>query len=162
PGYEQIAKIGRTKEEFHVDGRVRHEPVFPFPDGRARFIPVDSPKDDLLPNELRLMTIRSEGQFNTVVYEESDRYRNQSARDVILLNAGDIERLGLHDGERIAVRSSVGEMRGIRVAVYDIALGSAAMYYPEANLLVGTGVDPKSGTPAYKNVRVVLEKSNGR
>ncbi|MEO5930712.1 MAG: FdhF/YdeP family oxidoreductase [Candidatus Kapaibacterium sp.] len=160
PGYEQIAKIGRTKEEFHVDGRVRHEPVFPFPDGRARFISVDSPKDDLLPNELRLMTIRSEGQFNTVVYEENDRYRNQSARDVILLNAGDIERLGLHDGERITVRSSVGEMCGIRVAAYDIALGSAAMYYPEANLLVSTSVDPKSGTPAYKNVRVALEKSN--
>ena len=27
------------------------------------------------------MTLRSEGQFNTVVYEEEDRYRGQERRD---------------------------------------------------------------------------------
>ncbi len=31
---------------------------------------------------MRLMTIRSEGQFNTVVYEEEDIYRAQDRRDV--------------------------------------------------------------------------------
>ena len=33
------------------------------------------------------MTVRSEGQFNTVVYEEEDIYRGQERRDVILMNA---------------------------------------------------------------------------
>ena len=32
------------------------------------------------------MTVRSEGQFNTVVYEEEDLYRGQDRRDVILMN----------------------------------------------------------------------------
>ena len=32
------------------------------------------------------MTVRSEGQFNTVVYEEEDVYRGQDRRDVILLH----------------------------------------------------------------------------
>ncbi len=32
------------------------------------------------------MTVRSEGQFNTVVYEEEDIYRGQERRDVILMN----------------------------------------------------------------------------
>ena len=38
-------------------------------------------------SQLRLMTVRSEGQFNTVVYEEEDIYRGQERRDVILMNA---------------------------------------------------------------------------
>jgi hypothetical protein len=45
--------------------------------------------------ELRLMTVRSEGQFNTVVYEEEDLYRGQERRDVILLHPDDMRRLGL-------------------------------------------------------------------
>ncbi|MBS1914173.1 MAG: FdhF/YdeP family oxidoreductase [Bacteroidetes bacterium] len=158
PGYAKVGEIGRTREEFHVEGRLRHEPRFPLPDGRARFVPVATPRDVLAPGELRLMTIRSEGQFNTVVYEEHDRYRNQPGRDVIMMNPADIAVLGLQDGDRVTVRSETGAMPGIRVAAYDIARGSAAMYYPEANLLVGTRVDPKSGTPSYKNVRVRVER----
>jgi molybdopterin-dependent oxidoreductase alpha subunit len=161
PGYEKVGEIGRTHEEFHVAGRVRHEPSFPLPDGRARFSTVATPHDDLAPDELRLMTIRSEGQFNTVVYEEHDRYRNQPGRDVILMNAGDISRLGLHEGARVTIRSEAGSMPGIRVAPYDVAPGCAAMYYPEANVLVSTNVDPKSGTPAYKNVRITIVATEG-
>ncbi len=157
PGYEPVAGIGRTREEFHVGGRLRHVPEFPFPDGRARFIDVTTPQDELPAGELRMMTIRSEGQFNTVVYEEHDRYRNQQSRDVILMNRGDIAALGLREGERVTVRSATGAMPGIRVAAYDIAPGCSAMYYPEANILVSTGVDGKSGTPSYKNVRVRIE-----
>jgi anaerobic selenocysteine-containing dehydrogenase len=161
PGYSDISEIGRTKEEFHVDGRVRHAPHFPLPGGRARFIDIATPADDLAADELRLMTIRSEGQFNTVVYEENDRYRNQSSRDVILINPVEIARLGLVDGDRVDVISEAATMRGIRVSAYNIAPGSAAMYYPEANALVHTRVDPKSGTPAFKNVRIRIRKDEG-
>ncbi len=157
PGYAPAAAIAATRQEFHVEGRVRHQPNFPLPGGRARFIDVATPRDPLAPGELRLMTIRSEGQFNTVVYEENDRYRNQPTRDVILMHPDDIAALGLRDGARVTVRSATGAMPDIRVAAYDIARGCAAMYYPEANVLVGTRVDPKSGTPAYKNVRVRVE-----
>jgi anaerobic selenocysteine-containing dehydrogenase len=158
PGYSAVAEIGRTKEEFHVDGRVRHEQRFPLPEGRARFVAIATPADDLADDELRLMTIRSEGQFNTVVYGENDRYRNQSSRDVILLNPADIARLGLAAGDRVDIGSEAATMRSIRVAPYNIAPGSAAMYYPEANALVHKRVDPRSGTPAFKNVRITIRK----
>jgi len=159
PGYSEVGRTGTAREEFHVGGRVRHEPSFPLPGGRARFISVDTPADDLPEDALRLMTIRSEGQFNTVVYEEHDRYRNQRSRDVVLMSREDVERLGLSDGQRVTVRSDVGELVNVEVSIYDIAPGSAAMYYPEANVLVSTRVDPDSGTPAYKNVvvRVVAD-----
>ncbi len=156
PGYAKVGSIGKTGVEFHVEGRVRHEPRFPLAGGRARFQAIDTPDDRLQPDELRLMTIRSEGQFNTVVYEEHDRYRNQSSRDVILMNTVDMKALGLSEGDRVVVASETGEIRNIRVAAYNIALRCAAMYYPEANVLVGSCVDAKSGTPAFKHVRVKL------
>ncbi len=40
------------------------------------------------------MTVRSEGQFNTVVYEEEDLYRGQERRDLILMHPEDLSRLG--------------------------------------------------------------------
>ncbi|MBX7219926.1 MAG: FdhF/YdeP family oxidoreductase [Blastocatellia bacterium] len=159
PGYQAVEEIGTTKKEFHVAGRVRHEPVFPTSDGKAHFMPIATPVDDLQAGELRLMTIRSEGQFNTVVYEEHDRYRNQSSRDVILLNAVDMKNLGLRDGDKVSVESATGRMEGILVRKFDISRGSAAMYYPEANVLTKIDVDGKSGTPAYKNIRVTVKKS---
>jgi anaerobic selenocysteine-containing dehydrogenase len=103
------------------------------------------------------MTVRSEGQFNTVVYEEEDVYRGQDRRDVILLNRQDIERLGLHVDQRVTVRSSVGSMPHILVRAYDIRAGNALMYFPEANVLVPTTTDPASKTPAFKSVLVTLE-----
>jgi anaerobic selenocysteine-containing dehydrogenase len=158
PGYSKVGSIGKTGIEFHVEGRVRHEPTFPLAGGRARFQPIDTPDDILAPGELRLMTIRSEGQFNTVVYEEYDRYRNQASRDVILMNPADMQSRGLSDGHRVVVTSQTGEIQNIRVAAYNIATGCAAMYYPEANVLVGSRVDAKSGTPAFKNVRITLRR----
>ena len=100
------------------------------------------------------MTVRSEGQFNTVVYEEEDVYRGQERRDVILLNPADMQRLGLARDQRVTVRSAVGELRGRLVRPFDIRAGNALMYYPEANVLVPRDVDPRSKTPAFKAVLV--------
>jgi hypothetical protein len=82
------------------------------------------------------MTVRSEGQFNTVVYEEADIYRGQERRDVILLNRADIACLGLHVDQAVTVRSEVGCMSKILVREYDIRAGNALMCFPEANVLV--------------------------
>ena len=100
------------------------------------------------------MTIRSEGQFNTVVYEEEDLYRHQERRDVILMNPADIARLGLVVDQRVVVRREAGVMTGVLVRDLDIRAGNAAMYFPEANILVPSRADPESHTPAFKNVVV--------
>ncbi len=156
PGYEQAADIDRTKQEFHVGGRILHESRFATPSGKARFTVHPLPELRGGNGEMRLMTVRSEGQFNTVVYEEEDIYRGQDRRNVILLNRTDIERLGLQVDQRVTVRSAAGAMSGILVREHDIRAGNALMYYPEANALVPATVDARSKTPAFKNVLVTL------
>lgn len=191
PGYEAIERVGRTKREFYVRERTFHQPHFRTPNGKARFSVLELPPADDVngksgdqlqvgppgmdsrtglaasifqpgPAALRLMTIRSEGQFNTVVYEEEDLYRGQTRRDVILMNPEDIARLGLREDQRVTVRSAAGVMSNILVREFDIRAGNAAMYYPEANALVPSRADPRSRTPAFKNVRVWLEVASGR
>ena len=156
PGYEKIAAIDDTKQEFQIAGRTFHAPRFATESGKARFHAHPIPPLPGADGQLTLMTIRSEGQFNTVVYEETDLYRNQDRRDVILLSREDIDRLGLAIDCRVTVRSSVGAMPGILVREYAIKPGAAAMYFPEANLLVPTAVDPASKTPCFKSIPITL------
>jgi molybdopterin-dependent oxidoreductase alpha subunit len=156
PGFEKLAEIDRTREEFHIDGRVFHEPRFATPDGRARMYVHRLPELQGTANgDLRVMTIRSEGQFNTVVYEDEDIYRGIDSRDVILLHPDDLRRLSLRDGDRVNVHGPAGTMHGIRATEFEkIKAGNAAMYYPEVNTIVGRNVDSQSRTPAFKNVVV--------
>lgn len=154
PAYSEVEEVDRTKKEFYLPGRILHTSTFPRENGRAEFRPCPIP--DFGPGEGRLMmmTLRSEGQFNTVVYEEEDLYRGQERRDVILMNASDIERLGLRENDVVRVESEVGAMDGLLVREAPIAAGCAAMYYPEANVLVPRLVDPASHTPTFKAVPI--------
>ena len=155
PGFEALERIDQTRQEFQIAGRTFHEPNFPTPSGKARFHAVEIPPRAASAGELTLMTLRSEGQFNTVVYEEEDLYRGQERRDVILMNAGDMERLGLRADQPVVVRSAIGELR-VLARPLDIRAGNAAMYYPEANVLVPRDADPESRTPAFKAAPVTV------
>ena len=155
PGLEAMATLHETKQEFSIPGRSLATPKFPTADGKATLFIHELPA---APTTLQLMTIRSEGQFNTVVYEEEDLYRNQTRRDLVLIHPDDIARHGLTAGSRCRIRSSVGEMRGLYVSAFpEIRPGSVAMYYPESNVLVPKAADPLSRTPAYKSVAVTVE-----
>jgi molybdopterin-dependent oxidoreductase alpha subunit len=155
PGYEAAADIGKTGREFQVAGRTFHEPEFNTPSGRAVFRPTGLPEFDPGVGRFRLLTLRSEGQFNTVVYEDEDLYRGNRTRDVVMMSKIDARRLGLDEGDRVLVRSDVGELEG-SAAIVDIRPGNVAMYYPEANVLVPRTLDPRSHTPAFKSVAVEL------
>lgn len=160
PGFEKLAEIDRTKQEFEVTDRRFHEPNFNTADGRARLHVHELPELAGSGNhELRLMTIRSEGQFNTVVYEDEDFYRGIDRRDVILMHPDDLARFGIAEGGRITVRGPAGAMPNIRATVFNsIKQGNAAMYYPEANVLVSRATDPLSKTPAFKGVVVQIAR----
>ena len=157
PGYEELKSIDSTKKEFHVPGRAVLDHKFPTATGRAKFHPTQLPANTLTAGQLRLMTMRSEGQFNSVVYDEEDLYRGQERRDVILMNTTDIARLGLRVEQRVRIRSEVGEMRYVLVRPFDIRAGNVAMYYPESNILVPSTIDPLSKTPGFKSVAVTVE-----
>lgn len=157
PGYGPMRGIDETRREFHVEGRLFRESKFPTSSGKAKFHALRIPDPiGTTTGHLRLMTIRSEGQFNTVVYEEEDIYRGQERRDVILMNIHDIKRLRLAVDMKVTVRSSAGEMRGVLVREAAIREGNAAMYYPESNVLVPRRVDAHSRTPSFKNVDVTV------
>jgi len=158
PGFEAMGQIDQTRQEFQIDGRTFHAPRFATPSGKAILHVHALPELQGGDGHLRLMTVRSEGQFNTVVYEEEDYYRGQERRDVILLHPDDMARLGLKPDQRVTVRSAAGQMPGILVRPFpEIRAGNALMYYPEANVLVPRSVDPQSKTPAFKCVLVTLE-----
>ncbi len=161
PGYESIKGIEQSKKEFHVPGRAIENYQFPTATGRAKFFAVPLPQlPQLAANQLRLMTLRSEGQFNSVVYDEEDIYRGQERRDVLLMNRDDIRRMGLKVDDKVHIRSECGQMRYILVREFDIRAGNAAMYYPESNVLVPHAVDPLSKTPAFKSVLVTVVKED--
>ncbi len=113
--------------------------------GKARFftptaLSATGFKDE--PGVLRLMTVRSNDQFNTTVYGYDDRFRGiRGTRDVLLMNVADIRRFGLADGGQVSIESAADdgvrrEKHGLRVVAYDIPEGCVAGYYPELNVLI--------------------------
>jgi molybdopterin-dependent oxidoreductase alpha subunit len=157
PGYESVGDIGTTKKEFEIPNRVFHDGAFPTATGRATFHSVEIPDMNRAADGFMLMTIRSEGQFNSVVYDEEDLYRGTTRRDVIMMAAEDVARLGLREGDAVTVRSATGSL-DVVIAEVDIRPGNTAMYYPEANVLVDRVIDPESLTPAFKSVAVSVER----
>lgn len=157
PGLEELADIDVAKREFHIKHRVMHTPEFGTADGKAHFVVTPLPK--LQRETLTLATMRSEGQFNTIIYEEKDSYRGGAGRDAVLLNGEDMAAFGLSEGQRVTLASETGRMTAI-ATLFDLPRGSAMAYYPEANVLVGTEVDPRSKTPAFKSVAVWIEASD--
>jgi anaerobic selenocysteine-containing dehydrogenase len=156
PGYEPIASIGGTKAEFQIPGRTFHTPTFATPSGKAQASVPALPSFRPGPGRFRLMTLRSEGQFNTVVYEDEDLYRGVYRRDVVMMAATDGAKLNLREDDPVDVVTETGRMR-VAAAFIDIPPGNLAMYYPEANALVPRRVDPDSGTPAFKSIVARLE-----
>ncbi|MCA9448490.1 MAG: histidine kinase, partial [Candidatus Omnitrophica bacterium] len=157
PGYAAIGAIGKTKEEFQIDGRTFHKPEFKTADGKATMAVTPLPSLPVKDDEFVLMTIRSEGQFNCVVYEEEDLYRGNRTRDVVMISQRDADLQDIVEDESVIVETDAGQMAA-RVSIFDIAPGTLAMYYPEANILVTRHTDPGSKTPAYKSVAARVRK----
>jgi anaerobic selenocysteine-containing dehydrogenase len=157
PGLENMATIDDTRREFEIKGRVFHTPQFATPDGKAAFHVTPIPTFPTDAETFTLMTLRSEGQFNTVVYEEEDLYRGNRRRDVVMLSPADAARLGIREGDKVSVATETGEST-VFASITDIAQGSLAMYYPEANVLVPRKLDRDSKTPAFKSIAAKLAK----
>jgi molybdopterin-dependent oxidoreductase alpha subunit len=144
------------------------ERVWHTPSGKAEFLtlPAIEPEPSVAgPDVFKLTTIRSHDQYNTTIYGLDDRYRGVfGRRDVVFMSAADLVEQGLAHGDLIWLEPAVtgGASRGLHLTVvsHDIARGSLAAYYPEANALVPLGYgDEQSGTPSYKSVPVRIRKA---
>jgi len=152
PGFEKMETIDDTREEFQIEGRTFHEPEFATKDKKANFRVVAMPRSKN--GWFRLMTVRSEGQFNTIIYEEKDIFRGQDERWVVMMNKEDIKSLGLKENDKVKLQNGVGKMENVKVREFDIARGNLMAYYPEANVLIPTDTDGRSKTPAFKSTLI--------
>ncbi len=161
PDLASYKESEESRREFHIPGRAFHGPSFATTNGRAKLHAVALPAS-VEADRLRLMTIRSEGQFNTVVYEEEDLYRGIDRRDVVLVHPDDLVKLRVGDGDLVTVISDIGQLSRVSARSFpQIKPGNVAMYYPEANALVPRDVDPLSRTPAFKHVLVTISPALG-
>jgi molybdopterin-dependent oxidoreductase alpha subunit len=160
PGFGALGAIDGTRREFLIEGRTFRDTRFATSDGRARFHPTPIPAPVAGPGEFRLMTLRSEGQFNTVVYEEEDLYRGTTRRDVVFMAPEDASRLGVAEGQRVVVTTAAGALE-VSAVLGTLRPGNLAMYYPEANALVPRRLDARSRTPAFKSIAARVTRADG-
>ena len=159
PGLEELKSIDVAKREFHISNRLKHTPTFNTPSGKAAFIchgPLQL--NENVDRAFTLMSVRSEGQFNSIIYEQSDSYRNVDERWSVMMNKDDMANLGISKKDCVDIVSDDGEMKNVVVYPYDLPPGNLMAYYPEANALIGLSRDPRSQTPAFKSVRVSIER----
>ena len=162
PGMEDLKSIDIAKQEFTVRNRIMHQPVFHTPTGKARFVVRPMAANASRPADLpfTLATIRSEGQFNSIIYEEKDSYRQTATRWCVLMNSSDMKALDISSDDRVTMRSERGEMAGLTVYPFDVPAGNMLAYYPEANVLTSHIADPRSKTPSFKSIPVAVLKDD--
>ncbi|MDB5695438.1 MAG: formate dehydrogenase [Sphingomonas bacterium] len=117
-------------------------------------------------DRFRLITLRSNDQFNTTVYGYDDRFRGiKGTRDVAMMNRQDMTALGVVDGETVSLVGAYGDnadkrVGGLRVVPYNIPRGCIAGYFPELNILIPIAHHAlESHVLAAKSVPVRVEKT---
>jgi len=182
--YSLIRKaIGETYPDTFYDYETRmwepggfHRPlparnrIWNTPSKRANFVvPKGFDEDADMPNQgeglFRLMTLRSNDQFNTTIYGYDDRFRGiKGTRMVVLMNREDMAKNGLNEGDTVSMRTVstdniLRQMEGFRVTGYAIPKGCVGAYYPETNkLLPLSHYAEGSKTPAAKSIPVNIFK----
>jgi molybdopterin-dependent oxidoreductase alpha subunit len=137
------------------------------PNGKANFtvpksaLAVAPEKDGVY----ELMTMRSDGQFNTTIYNEDDRFRGvYGSRYVLFMNPADMAAEGLSQGDTVALSTEAEDgvertLNELQVVAYDIPRGAVAGYYPECNGLIPLWHYAEgSKVPAAKSVPVRIFK----
>ncbi|WP_295993947.1 FdhF/YdeP family oxidoreductase [Rugamonas sp.] len=139
--------------------------------GKANFIAPESLDEDPDlgpggPATLRLFTVRSDGQFNTTIYSNDDRFRGiYGSRKVLLMARADMDRLGLAEADLVTARTPSGDgvaraVDNLRVVEYAVPAGCVAAYYPECNPLIPLWHHAKeSKVPAAKAIDVILQRT---
>jgi molybdopterin-dependent oxidoreductase alpha subunit len=117
----------------------------------------------------QLVTLRADGQFNTTIYSEDDKFRGiWGSRNVVLMNAADIARLGLAEGDLIRLSTVANdgitrELGGLQVIAYAIPEKCIASYYPECNVLLPLSHFARgSKVPAAKSIPVRISADAAR
>jgi predicted molibdopterin-dependent oxidoreductase YjgC len=155
PFYAGIEKLERKGDQVQWGGRrLCDGAVFPTEQGRARFATVPL-GDDVPAGRFRVSTRRGK-QFNSMLWGERDPLTG-ARRDDVLISASDCRALGLSQGDRLRLRSEVGEFE-VRVRIAPIRPRNLQVHWPEGNCIIRRGrFDPRCGEPDY-NAIVEVER----
>ncbi|HVT53194.1 MAG TPA: FdhF/YdeP family oxidoreductase [Dongiaceae bacterium] len=130
--------------------------------GKANFtVPQHLSANEPANGAYQLITLRADGQFNTTIYNESDRFRGvYESRTVVLMNPADISELGLKEGDRVTLETEAHDnvhrrLSDLQVVPYDIPRHSIGGYYPECNVLIPLShYAEEAKVPAAKSIPV--------
>jgi molybdopterin-dependent oxidoreductase alpha subunit len=147
PMYEGVQHLRKTGDAFQYGGpHLCADGIFATPDKKAHLHAVDLP--DPTPSDFFHVSTRRGKQFNTLIYAEVDPLTG-AGRDAIFMSREDAARLGLADGEAIALVNELGRYPG-RVFLADMAPGNLQVHWPEGNVIIRRGVvDKGGGVPDY-------------
>ncbi|WP_322628007.1 FdhF/YdeP family oxidoreductase [Halothiobacillus sp.] len=145
-------------------GNAAHERQWHTKSGKAEFLvpqSLNATGFSKEPGRFRLLTIRSNDQFNTTIYGFDDRFRDvMGTRMVVLMNSEDIQDQQLTEGGMITLDSDDADqiprsVSGLEVRRFNIPRGCIAGYFPELNPLISlTHHALESNVPAAKSVPV--------
>ncbi len=155
PMYAGVEKLRKAGDQVQWGGaRLCDGWVFPTPDGKAHFDPVEAPERSI-PEDRFLLSTRRGKQFNSMVFKKRDPLTG-AGRDALFMAAEDATRLGLAEGDPVLVRSEDGEVEAsVRLAA--IRPRNVQMFFPEANPLIRAGRrDPVALVPDYNATVEVL------
>jgi molybdopterin-dependent oxidoreductase alpha subunit len=155
PFYDGIQSLTKKGDAVQWGGpRLCECGTFPTSDGKAHFTPLHPPEVEI-PEGWFVMSTRRGKQFNSIVHAGYDPLTG-ATRDDVFMNPEDAEGIGLHEGDRVLLRSDVGELRG-RVKFMPITPRNVQTHWPEGNVLVKHGVcDPLCGVPDYNALVQVI------
>jgi formate dehydrogenase major subunit len=168
PHYRGASKerIGRTGAQWpmHPDGSdspTLYDTVFDNPTGKGQFavLPYKAP-GDAADNEfpLILVTGRVLQHYNAGTMTRRTHNIDLVDRDWLELHPDDAARLWVSDGDKVSVRSRVGQTELFAKVTERIAPGHVftSFHFPEArtNLLIGQSADVNTSCPEYKVVAV--------
>ncbi len=150
PLYAGIETLRTTGDQVQWGGpRLCDGWVFPTPDGRAHFAPVEPP-ERRVPEGAFVLSTRRGKQFNSMVFRAHDPLTGAD-RDALFISAEDAGRIGVCEGDALVVTSETGRV-GARAHISRMRPGNVQMFFPECNPLIAAGRRDASGVPDYNAI----------
>jgi anaerobic selenocysteine-containing dehydrogenase len=161
PGFENYTERAGQPGGFYLPNPAKRR-VWVTPARLAVFSTAEMDRFEPAGGRLILQTIRSHDQFNTTIYGLNDRYRGiGNARRIVLVNPDDLAERGIPPCSLVDMVGIWKDERRVAKSFtavpYEMPRGSAAAYFPEANILVPADSQATgSGTPTSKTIEIDL------
>ena len=173
PGFAPYNQQVRHPGGFYLPNNVKQR-IWDTTSGKAEFSSSELDQFEVADDHLILQTLRSHDQYNTTIYGLNDRYRGIGmGRRIIFLNPHDMKSRGIKPISFVDITSYWrDDARGAEAPLetrtadqfyaipYDIPKGTAAAYFPEANVLVPVNSTAReSNTPTSKSIEISITPS---